>query len=118
MAHTAQAAKPGRGTGSLPVTGILADGGTFSGTISNLTSSVNSAGDLVVSRVLDSTDTDAAGNVIQIVNRAFATTATLQQGGSCQILFLDLGPIFLDPLGLQVDLSQITLDVTAVPGRG
>ena len=40
-ARTGQAAKPGRGTGSLPVTGILADGGTFSGTISNLTSSVN-----------------------------------------------------------------------------
>lgn len=31
-------------------------------------------------------------------------------------LFLDLGPLFLDVLGLQVDLSQIVLDVSAVPG--
>lgn len=36
----------------------------------------------------------------------------------CQILFLDIGPIFLDVLGLQVDLSQIVLDITAVSGSG
>lgn len=36
----------------------------------------------------------------------------------CEILFLDLGPISLDLLGLQIDLSQIELDVTAVPGPG
>ncbi|MGC0273690.1 hypothetical protein ACO0LV_11940 [Pseudactinotalea sp. Z1739] len=31
---------------------------------------------------------------------------------------MDLGPIFLDVLGLQVDLSPIELDITAVPGAG
>jgi hypothetical protein len=31
---------------------------------------------------------------------------------------LDIGPIFLDLLGLQVDLSEIVLDITAVPGPG
>jgi hypothetical protein len=36
----------------------------------------------------------------------------------CDILFLDIGPIFLDLLGLQVDLSQITLDIDAVAGPG
>jgi hypothetical protein len=36
----------------------------------------------------------------------------------CQVLFLDLGPIFLDVLGLEVDLSQIVLDLTAVSGSG
>ncbi len=35
-----------------------------------------------------------------------------------RILFLDLGPIFLDVLGLVVDLSAITLDIHAVPGAG
>ena len=33
-------------------------------------------------------------------------------------LIFDLGPIFLDLLGLQVDLSEITLDMTAVRGPG
>ena len=115
---SAQAKKPGSTTGSLPVTGTLEDGGTFEGTISNLTASVNDAGDLVVSGVLNGTATTADGTVTQITDQAFTTTATLTQGGSCQILFLDLGPIFLDLLGLQVDLSEITLDITAVPGAG
>jgi hypothetical protein len=117
----AQAAKPGSGTGSLPVTGALSDGGTFSGTVSNLSSSVNSAGDLVVSGVLNGTATAADGTVTQITNQVFTTTATLTgggSGGSCDILFLDLGPLHLDLLGLTVDLSQITLDINAVPGPG
>jgi hypothetical protein len=114
----AQAAKPGSGTGSLPVSGTLSDGGTFEGTISDLDASVNEAGDLVVSGVLNGTATDATGTVTGITDQVFTTTATLDQGGACDILFLDLGPIFLDLLGLPVDLSEITLDVNAVPGAG
>lgn len=37
---------------------------------------------------------------------------------ACPILNLSLGPIHLDLLGLNVDTSQICLDVTAVPGSG
>ena len=36
----------------------------------------------------------------------------------CNVLFLDLGPLHLDLLGLTVDLSQVILDVNAVPGPG
>lgn len=103
---------------SLPVSGDLSDGGTFEGTVSNLQASVNDAGNLVVSGVLDGTATDASGDTTQITGQDFTTTATLQQGGSCDILFLDLGPLHLDLLGLTLDLSQITLDVNAVPGAG
>ena len=108
-ANAAQAKKPS-GTGSLPVSGALADGGTFEGTISNFDASTNAAGDPVISGVLNGTATDAAGEVTRITDQAF-TTAALQPGGACDILFLDL-------LGLQVDLSQITLDIDAVPGAG
>ena len=109
-ANAAQAKKPS-GTGSLPVSGALADGGTFESTISNFDASTNAAGDLVISGVLNGTATDAAGEVTRITDQAFTTTAALQPGGACDILFLDL-------LGLQVDLSQITLDLDAVPGAG
>lgn len=115
-ATTAQAKKPA-GTGSLPVSGTLADGGTFEGEISNLDASTD-AGDLVVSGVLDGTATDASGEVTRIADQSFTTTAALQPGEACDVLFLDLGPIFLDLLGLQVDLSPIQLDVNAVPGAG
>ena len=38
--------------------------------------------------------------------------------GACGILHLDLGPLFLDLLGLQIDLSQVILDIAAAPGPG
>lgn len=44
--------------------------------------------------------------------------AVQQVALTCPILTLDLGPIFLDVLGLQVDLSAIMLDITAVAGPG
>lgn len=37
---------------------------------------------------------------------------------SCPILHLDVGPLNLDLLGLQVHLNQVVLDVVAVPGPG
>ena len=37
---------------------------------------------------------------------------------ACGILHLDLGPLFLDVLGLQVDLSRVVLDIAAQPGAG
>lgn len=40
------------------------------------------------------------------------------QPAACPILHLDLGPLNLDLLGLQVHLNQVVLDVTAVPGPG
>jgi len=104
--------------GSLPVTGELEDGGTFEGTISNLDASVNDAGQLVVSGVLNGTATTADGETREINGQQFDTTAQVQPGDACDILSLDLGPIFLDLLGLTVDLSPITLDVNAVPGAG
>jgi hypothetical protein len=36
----------------------------------------------------------------------------------CSILNLDIGAIHLDLLGLVIDLSPISLDITAVPGGG
>ena len=118
--RAASAARPSAGPVSLPVTGTLPDGGTFTGTITDLALSLNDAGDLVLDGVLNGTATSATGVVTQITNQAFSVVAGLTNadGGKCDILFLDLGPIFLDLLGLQVDLSQIVLDIDAVPGAG
>jgi hypothetical protein len=47
---------------------------------------------------------------------------SLQRGpaesGVCDILYLSLGPLFLDLLGLTVDLSNIELDLDALAGAG
>jgi hypothetical protein len=37
---------------------------------------------------------------------------------TCQILHLDLGPLNLNVLGLNIDLSRIVLDITAQAGAG
>jgi hypothetical protein len=36
----------------------------------------------------------------------------------CDILFLDLGPLNLNLLGLQLDLAEVVLDVDAIAGAG
>ena len=51
------------------------------------------------------------------------SAAPLQQRGPsdpgvCDILYLTLGPLNLDLLGLTVDLSNVELDLDAVPGAG
>ena len=53
-------------------------------------------------------------NANAIVPVSFRTV----QLGSCDVLFLDLGPLHLDLLGLTVDLSQVVLDINAVTGAG
>lgn len=45
-------------------------------------------------------------------------SSNTKQVGTCDILFLDLGPIFIDLLGLTIDLSEIILDINAVAGSG
>lgn len=54
-----------------------------------------------------------------VTNAPFTAPITiLQQAGTCRVLDLVLGPIHLDLLGLVVDLNQVNLDITAVPGPG
>jgi hypothetical protein len=62
--------------------------------------------------------------LITVENAAGATdTARLRlpvtaAQGTCEILHLELGPIHLDLLGLVVDVSEITIDITAEQGPG
>src|SRR5688572_14849867 len=115
MAMEAQMARPAT-TLIEDVVGTLT-GGTFAGTI-QITEFALENGELVVSGVANGVAT-IAGVATPIVNQAFETTADLSSASAvCDVLFLDLGPIFLDVLGLTVDLSQIVLDINAVPGPG
>ncbi len=93
------------------VTGTLADGTAFTGAISDLTvRTVN--GVLTVTGTITGTGLPAGGT-------QFTTTITdLAANQACTILDLTLGPIHLDLLGLVIDLNQVELDITAVPGAG
>jgi hypothetical protein len=56
---------------------------------------------------------------IKKINGKAPTAARAASGAAaCDILNLVLGPLDLNILGLQIDLNQIVLDITAVPGAG
>jgi hypothetical protein len=52
-----------------------------------------------------------------IVNQLVTLPMTIQQA-SCTILDLELGPLNLTLLGLNIDLSRIDLVISATPGAG
>lgn len=125
----AAATKESKFLKNLPVTGTLADGGTFKGKVTITEFGYDTTKGLTVSGLIKGTATSAAG-VETEVNEAFTSVAaTLNEATSasgayqqaqavCDILFLDIGPISLDLLGLTIDLSRIVLDINAVSGAG
>jgi phage-related minor tail protein len=99
-------------------TGPLASAGTgtFAGTF-NIQQFVNQNGNLTAVGTLVGTLTNAAGQVTSIVLNN-VTAAVTNASASCPILSLTLGPLHLDLLGLVIDLNQVNLNITAVPGAG
>jgi hypothetical protein len=107
-------------TTSVPVTGtaVNALGQTvnFVGTFS-VTKFVVQNGQLAAVGNLTGTLTNTVTGVVQSVSR-LVTIPVTSITGSCQILHLELGPIDLDLLGLQVHLNRVVLDITAQSGSG
>src|SRR5215207_6634695 len=119
LAPAAQPAQASHGD-NIPVTGRLADGGTFRGTVSDLHATTNQAGDLVIRGVLNGRAVSADGEVGRVVDKAFRTTVSRAEitQSTCDILTLNLGPLHLDVLGLVVDLNRVILTITAEQGPG
>jgi len=118
-----------QGLQNIKVTGVLEDGSTFAGEVDIYSFRYDEQLGLLASGEIKGTSKTARGKKTDIRQTFTDATANLTSDGGtassgisaaaeCQILFLDLGPIFLDVLGLQVDLSEIVLDVTAVSGAG
>jgi len=117
VAPVAAAQTPTNSAGSsmtFPVAGT-GSGGAFTGTF-QLQKFVAKDGAVWASGILSGTVTNATGTV-----GTFARTIQLPVNigqTTCEILHLDLGPLSLDLLGLQIDLSRIVLDITAEAGAG
>jgi hypothetical protein len=115
-ATSAATTAPAASAVTIPITGTVVNGGTFSGTF-NLQRFAVQNGGIVAIGTLSGTLTDALGNVIGTVTNV-ATTFQVTGSGSCQILHLELGPLDLNLLGLMVHLNRVVLDITAQPGPG
>src|SRR5581483_9353535 len=90
--------------------------GGFIGTLTltgfNVVNGILTAAGTLTGNVLGPT-----GDVLGSINSQ-AVTAPAAVAASCEILTLTLGPLHLDVLGLVVDLNQVVLNITAVPGAG
>lgn len=99
---------------TVPVTGA-GGGATFAGTF-KLQQFAVSQGQLVANGLLSGIVTAANGTTTSVVQSVSIPAQVVDP--SCQILHLDLGPLNLNLLGLQVSLNQIVLDITAQSGPG
>jgi len=123
----AHAAKGGNATFVLPVAGTDATGLVSAvGTLA-IREFVNQNGNLAASGTVTANLYDAVGNLIgkasQKVTVPVAVPGPAAAIGpaalvSCDVLSLVLGPLHLDLLGLVIDLNQVVLNITAVPGAG
>ena len=99
---------------SIPVTGA-GGGATFTG-VFQLQKFVADNGQLTATGLLTGLVTNASGVSTSVVRTVAIPAAVVNP--SCDILHLDLGPLNLDVLGLQVNLNRIILDITAQAGAG
>jgi hypothetical protein len=112
-APTSQSSVTNRLTG-LPVSGTTSAGGTFKGVLNVKRFAVQN-NRVVALGTLNGTVRNSAGKVMGTVHQAVTVPVALIDP-SCSILTLVIGPIHLNVLGLVVDVSQITVTITAQPG--
>jgi hypothetical protein len=103
----------------IPVVGEITDG-VFEGVL-NITSLAFVDGQLLASGTLTGTATQAGGTIVTEISQTFedvAMSLTRTASGACRILLLELDGLFLDLLGLEVDLAPVELEIRAQPGSG
>jgi hypothetical protein len=113
---------------AVPITGTASPSSTTSGALSSLgsgpiTGTFNIQQFSVINGVVNAIGTltasipSAGGSSTLVLNNVAIPLASTPTA-SCPVLSLTLGPLHLDLLGLVIDLNQIILDITAVPGAG
>ena len=101
---------------SVPVAGTTSKGGKFSGNfVIQQFKVVNNQ--LVAVGTLTGTIQNGVGNVIGTVLKTIQMIVNITDA-SCDILHLELGPLDLDLLGLEVHLNRVVLDIDADPTGG
>ena len=114
LAPAASAARP-QGALDLPVSGTVV-GGTLTDATFELQRFVSQGGQLLAVGTLSGTLTNSLGVAQEFSQQVRLPVTAIN--ATCDILHLELGPLDLDLLGLQVHLDRIVLDITAESGPG
>lgn len=117
QAPAAAAAAQAPASVSAPINQTIAGVGTFAGSFSPQHFSMRN-GQLSATGLLTGTFTSLTGQTTAVNQRTTTAVTPNAATASCTILDLVLGPLHLNLLGLVVDLNQVHLTVTAVPGPG
>jgi hypothetical protein len=100
---------------NIAVQGPVSPDGSFAGNLIIEAFTFGKAGQLLLTGVLNGTAIDSTGAKTKVKNQTFTAPATLVDSErTTDMLLLDIAPISLDPLGLQIRLAQITLDIDAI----
>jgi hypothetical protein len=117
LAGPASAATINRGGTITQLKGTLEDGRRFRGRLENAKFYESRAGNLKVVGRLEGRILNDNGRVVDTVAERVRTHVAVGQRAECPILKLRTGRIFLELLGLQLDIAPIAIDLTAVPGN-
>jgi hypothetical protein len=111
-----EAASVAKTLAQTPVTGRLADGGTFQGRLTLQTLRFDEAGALVATGVLSGTATPASGRTMKVPAHTFTTpVALLDLRGTCRTLVVDLAPLTMAPLMQALTLVPVVLAPETAP---
>jgi hypothetical protein len=99
-----------------PVTGRLADGGTFQGRLTLQALRFDEDGPIVATGILSGTATPAAGRTTKVPAHTFTTpVALLDLRGTCRTLVVDLAPLTVAPLVQELTLVPVVLAPETAP---
>jgi len=114
--RAAAAAAAFAGGVNVPVAGTTSKGGKFSGNFAVRQFRVVD-NQIVAVGTLTGTIQNGAGNVVGTVLKTVQMLVSITDA-SCDILHLELGPLDLELLGLEVHLNRVVLDIDADPTGG
>ena len=103
----------------IPVQGSVAPTGGFVGTLMLVDCTLDDADRVRLTGVLNGTATNRTGAKTPVTHQPFIASATLHDPGrTTDVVLLAIGPIVLEPLGLQIKLAPIIVDIYAIPSEG
>jgi hypothetical protein len=107
------------GLDPLPVAGTVLPAGDFVGTLRIVACTLDAAGYLRLTGVLNGTATHRTGARVPVTEQPFTAPATLRDPGrATDVVRLALAPIPLDPVGVWIRLAPIMVDIETLPGVG
>jgi hypothetical protein len=107
------------GLDPLPVQGVVLPAGDFVGTLRIVASTLDAEGQLLLVGVLNGTAAHRTRGRIPVTQQPFTAPAILQDPGhTTDVVRLALAPIDLDPIGVQIRLAPILVDIETLPQVG